>query len=347
MTLRLRFPVRSRRAAFCVSAGFLVAALVSASASAEERYYRDTLDVRTGPPVRFVIEVPANAATHGGYFKVITDAKGRITRYAFLIDGQVSSETEYEYAGDSRLPSGTKSYKQGSLTGSSKITRDAAGQETRVEFFTAQGAPTGVTTTKWVAGHAERANFTPDGARRWHSEEYYSADGIETRSVTYYEGSTAYNESIYDTQRGVVKSSKQFTNGQLQISYVNTYDDDDDLVRQDLYSDKGTWYGAKIYEHNLLTKKLYKFSSGVSQETYVKYDAKRWAQSAQFYVNSNLICTFVFEHLPDGTTKRTIAQGPDGSLWAEYPDRYVDEVDKHGHPPNSTLGDIHKVGDWW
>jgi len=323
-----------------------LAATAGVAASAD-RYYRDDVNVRTGPPNRYVIEVPPQAATHGGYFKVTSDEKGRVTRVSFLVDGKPTGETVYEYSGATSLPQATESYKQGVLTGRSKITRDAAGQTTRIDFFTAQGALTGYTLTKWVAGHAERTNFTPDGERRWQSKEYFSSEGVLTRSITQGAGSNSYNESIYDTARGVVKSAKQFTNGQLQISYVNTYDDDDDLIRQDLYSDKGTWYGAKVYEHSLLTKKLYKFSSGHTQETQIKYDAKRWAESAQMYVDGKLICTFLFEHLPDGTTKRTVAQGPDGALLAEYPDRYVDEVDRTGHPPNSTTGIIHKAGNWW
>lgn len=330
-----------------LAAAFAALVATSGVAVAADHYYRDDLAVRTGPPSRYVIEVPQEAAMHGGYFKVTTDEKGRVARVSFLVDGKPTGETIYEYSGAASLPHATKSYKQGALTGQSKIVRDAEGQVTRIEFYTAQGALTGYTVTKWVANRAERVNFTPDGKRRWQSKEYYSSDGVLTRSVTQAEGSKSYNESIYDTARGVVKSAKQFNNGQLQISYVNTYDDDDDLIRQDLYSDKGTWYGAKIYEHNLLTKKLYKFSSGRKQETQIKYDAKRWAESAQMYVDGKLICTFLYEHLPDGTTKRTVAQGPDGSLWAEYPDRYVDEVDRSGHPPNSTAGVLHKTGDWW
>jgi hypothetical protein len=337
---------RGFRAALLVAAVAAVAATAGGAAAAEH-YYRDDLTIRTGPPARYVIEVPQAAAMHGGYFKVTTDARGRAARVSYLVDGTPTSDTVYEYSGSASLPYATATYRQGVLTGRSTITRDAAGRATRVDYFTAQGAPTGHTITNWVAGHAELANYTADGTRRWHSEEYFSSDGVLTRSVTQGEGNNAYNESIYDTARGVVKSAKQFTNGQLQISYVNTYDNDDDLIRQDLYDDKGTWYGAKIYKDNLLTRKLYKFSNGISQESQIKYDARRWAVSAQMFINGSLVCSFLYEHLPDGTTKRTIANGPDGSLWAEYPDHYVDEVDRTGHPPNSTVGMIHKVGNWW
>jgi hypothetical protein len=314
---------------------------------AAERYYRDDVTVRTGPPGKYVIEVPEAAAMHGGYFKVTTDNKGRIARVTFLQDGKVANDTVYQYSDGGNLPSGAQTYRQGTLTGTSKFTRDVSGRTTRIDYFTAQGAPTGHTVTKYIADHAESANYTPDGHRRWRREEYFNADGVEIKSVTKLENDSASVERIYDPQRGLEKSSKQLRNGQLQVSLVNTYDDDDDLIRQDLYDDKSRWYGAKVYEHNLLVKKLYKFANGHTQESTIKYDANRWIERAQFSRDNKPVCTFVQEHLQDGTVKRTIALGPDGSLWAEYPNLSVVEVDQHGHPPNSTAGKIHKAGNWW
>lgn len=349
MTTNTRFGARPT--AIPAFAGVLAVAAIIAiyptMSVAAERYYRDNVTIRTSPPDKYVIEVPEAAAMHGGYFKVITDDKGRITRVLFLVDSKVAGDTVYKYPDGGKLPSELQSYKQGTLTGTSKMTRDSSGRVIRTDYFTAQGAPTGYTITKYVADRAERANFTPDGHRRWHSEEYFNADGIEIKSVTQSENSSASVEATYDPLRGLSKSSKQFRNGKLQISINNTYDADDDLIRQDLYNEKGKWYGAKIFEHNLLVKKLYKFTDGHTAEITIKYDANRWIERAQYSRDDRLVCTFVHEHLQDGTTKRTIALGPDGSLWAEYPNLSVVEVDQHGHPPNSTAGTIHKAGNWW
>ncbi|HEX5212792.1 MAG TPA: hypothetical protein VFW22_13790 [Pseudolabrys sp.] len=317
------------------------------AAEPAERYYRDNLTVVTAPPDKYVIEVPQAAAMHGGYFKVTTDDGGRIIRIIFLVDGKVASDTAYTYAGGAKLPSESQSYKQGTPTGTAKFTRDASGRTIRIDYLTAQGSPTGYTETKYVAGHAESTNYTPDGHRRWHRERYFNADGVMIKQATQSEGSTARRETTYDPQRGLEKSSAQFRDDQLQVSIVSAYNDDDDLVRQDLYNAKGTWYGAKIYERNLLVKELYKFTDGGTAEVSIKYDANRWIERARFTHNDRLICNFVHEHLPDGTTKRTIALGPDGSLWAEYPNLSVVEVDRNGHPPNSTAGIIHKTGNWW
>jgi hypothetical protein len=345
MTLNARFVARVAGTAGVL--GITLFPTVSALADPAERYYRDNLTIVTAPPDKYVIEVPEAAAMHGGYFKVITDIRGRIVEVIFFVDGKMASDTFYIYAGVDKLPSGSRSYKQGAQTGTAKFTRDASGRTTRIDYFTADGSLTGYTETKYAADHAELANYTPDGHRRWRSERYFNADGVEIKSVTQTEGSNARTETTYDPQRGLQKSSKEFRGDRLLVSIISTHNEDDDLIRQDLYSDKGKWYGAKIYEHNLLVKKLYKFSDGSTAEVGIKYNANRWIDRAQFSHNDRLICNFVHEHLPDGTTKRTIALGPDGGLWAEYPNLSVVEVDQHGHPPNSTAGIIHKTGNWW
>lgn len=88
-------------------------------------------------------------------------------------------------------------------------------------------------------------------------------------------------------------------------------------------------------------------TGGHTAEIVIKYDANHSIERVQYSRDDKLVCTFVHEHLQDGTTKRTIALGPDCSLWAEYPDLSVVEVDQRGHSPNSTAGTIHKTGNWW
>lgn len=316
-------------------------------AAAAEHYYRNDIDIRTAPPSRYLIEVPESAAMHGGYLRVTVDDRGRVTRSVFLIDGKPASETVYQYSGDAKLPHRAENYKQGAMTGYEEITRDTAGQPTRINSYTAQGELTGYTTNTYTADHADGANYTPNGTRRSHWTEYFSPDGAEVRYVRNLEGSSASQEVTYDPLRGIAKSTKQFKNGELQISIAKTYDSDDDLIREDLYNPKGVWYGAKIYEHSLLTQKRYKFINGTSMEVDIAYDAKRWTTGSTERVDGKVVCKFQIEHLPDGTVSRTIAEGPDGSLWAEYPNLAVIEVGRDGHPPNSTAGILHKTGNWW
>jgi antitoxin component YwqK of YwqJK toxin-antitoxin module len=314
--------------------------------AAADRYYRNSVDVRTGSPSKYVIEVPESAAMHGGYYKVTTDDGGRVTRVIFLHDGKPASETVYKY-GDGKLPSEAQTSTNGAVTGLTKITRDSSGQPIRTDHFTAQGALTGYTLAKYFGDRSDSENFTADGHRRWRSQSYYDSSGIMVRSTTHTEGISADQEKTYDPLRGIEKSSKQFLNGKLQLSRVNTYDPNDDLVRQDLYDEKERWYGALTYENNHLVKRFYKFLDGHTQETTLKYDANGWRARGQQTRDGKLICSFVYEYLPDGTIKRTIALGADGSLWAEYPDLNVSVVGQDGHPPNSTAGTVHKKGKWW
>ena len=254
----------------------------------------------------------------------------------------------YEYSGDANLPHRLLTSRHGSLTGYEEITRNAAGEATRVDFYTARGALTGYTTTAYTADHADGATYGADGKRRSHWTTHFSPDGAVVRLVKYDEGFSSHQEVIYDPPRGTETSITQFRNdGELQLSTVNTYDGDDNLIRQDLYSPDRTWYGAKTYEHNLLTRKSYKFSNGTSMDIDIKYDARRSTSSATQRVDGKLICTFQLEHFPNGTIARTVAIGPDASLWAEYPNLLVIEVDQQGHPPNTTAGVIHKKGNWW
>jgi hypothetical protein len=60
-----------------------------------------------------------------------------------------------------------------------------------------------------------------------------------------------------------------------------------------------------------------------------------------------LVCRFTYDRLADGTTKRTVAFGPDGAVWAEYPDMEVVDVRQNGHPINGRPAIINKAGNWY
>src|SRR5437762_9584167 len=58
-----------------------------------------------------------------------------------------------------------------------------------------------------------------------------------------------------------------------------------------------------------------------------------------------IFCRFTYDRLADGTATRTLAFGPDGALWAEYPDMEVVDVRQNGHPINGRPAIINKIGD--
>jgi len=335
------------RAAGLVVLALCVAGLGATSASAAEHYYRDGIDTRLGWPLRYLTEVPASAALQGGYIKVETDAEDRIVRTTFLWDGQPVNSDVLSYSGAARLPDQNHHFTGGVLTGVNVFTRDADGQIIRVDSYTDQGVLTGYSTGAFFADHADGATFTPEGVRKSHGQAYFSPDGAVIRRLNYIEEGDSYTEEQYDPARGLVTSMKKYVDGKLRIIRLDTYDADDDLIRQDIYDENNIWYGAEFYDRNLLTKIQYKFASGDTEEIRYSYDQRRWATSTQQFEAGVLICTFLFERFPNGTIKRTIAHGPDGSLWAEYPNLMVSQVTKSGHPPNSTAGVIYKGGDWW
>ena len=44
----------------------------------------------------------------------------------------------------------------------------------------------------------------------------------------------------------------------------------------------------------------------------------------------------MYDWYPNGTIKRTLAIGPGRDLMAEYPDQYVDKVQRDGQPLSRT-----------
>jgi hypothetical protein len=49
----------------------------------------------------------------------------------------------------------------------------------------------------------------------------------------------------------------------------------------------------------------------------------------------------------DGTVQKTLAQGPDGRLWAQYPGQRVYDIFRDGTPVGGNPLVRYKPGDWW
>jgi hypothetical protein len=321
-------------------------AFQTGAAAAADRFYRDSATMRTSPPERYLIEVPRQAAMHGEYFEVETDALDRVSKVSTWEDGTVTGVVLYEYAGNSMYPYDSKSFKSDVLTGVTKYERDAAGEVTSGEDFDASGNATGRWVESFYPDHSDEISYNAAGEERDRATTYYTADGQELRSVGTDSGSTRSTDTMYDLRTGLSTATKTYDKGSLIYSKTISRDSDDDIVRVDTYDDKGVWYSADFYEQNLFVRRTYKFSDGSTKEIRYHHDSKRWVEKAEQYVNDKLVCTFLYQHLGDGTTSKTLAMGPDGSLWGEYT-RYVGEVGPDGHAPGSTDGVIHKSGNWW
>ena len=315
-----------------------------ALALAETKIYRYAPSHRSGDP-RYAGEV-GSGSLKGTRYRAETDAQGRLLRSATMRDGKVTSESVYRYEGDARLPSGFDNYSLGELRCRGRIQRNAQGDRVRTEFLTLDGAVTSYTVRSYTADGVEAITYAPDGKPTNRFVYTYAASGLLVRS-RWHPSAETYYETEVEESTGFSKSRRKLTQGKLESRSAYAYDAEGDLIRDDIYDDKGNWYGAREYRDGLLTTERYKFLDGSTEETYTTYDERRWAKEAKFHRNGVLICTFTYDRQPNGAVKRSLAIGPGGELLAEYPNRFVNKVTRTGAMIDTPGAIIHKKGNWW
>jgi hypothetical protein len=322
----------------------LIASIIPsvARAQAGTRYYRDELLTRAQES-SYANEVQAGVS--GRHHMVETDAQGRITRAAVRRDGQKISERVYSFTTDGTAPTEYDTYTGSEKTGRVKIQRNAGGERTREDYFTAAGVATGYTVYSYRTDSVEATSFTVDGKRRSVNVSFYSPKNILVRAINYSnpDDQGFHVDSDFDDRTGLRKGSTQFESGNLSNSGLFNYDDDGDLVRQDVFDAAGHWFAAAELVKGLTTKRLY----DSSKELRYSYDERRRVKETTLFYNDMLVCRFTYDRLADGTPTRTLAFGPDGALWAEYPDMEVVDVRQNGHPINGRPAIINKIGDWY
>jgi hypothetical protein len=313
-----------------------------ASAQAAVHYYRYELLTRSQES-QYATEV--QAGVRGRHHAVETDTQGRITRTAVIRDGQKVSQRMYSFAPDSKAASGYETFTGSEKTGRVAIQRNASGERTREDYFTVGGAATGYTLYSYRTDSVEATIFTVDGKKRAVNISFYSPKDILTRAINYSnpDDQGFHVDSDFDDRTGLRKGSTQFERGNLTNSGLFNYDDDGDLIRQDVFDPAGNWFAATELVNGLTTKRLY----DSSKELRYSYDERRRVKETTLFYNEMLVCRFTYERLPDGTPKRTVAIGPDGMLWAEYPDMEVVDVRQDGHPINGRPAIINKSGNWY
>jgi hypothetical protein len=279
---------------------------------------------------------------------VETDGKKRITRIAQLRNGQKISEEFYRFAANAKLPSEYESFTAGEKTGVSRIQRDSAGNRVREDNFTAGGTLTGYEVYSYSPDHVEEIDYTSDGKKDGYSIFYYSSNGTLVRRIRHPPADPPmYLDTQVDEGTGLRKSLQQFNDGKLNNTVSFAYNADSDLVRQDFYDADHKWLGADEFSDNLKTKRIYKAEEGGTKELRYTYDEKRWYKESALYYKGVFVCKLLYDRLPDGTAKRTLALGPNGELWAEYPDAQVIDVTQNGNDAIGRKSVIHKTGNWW
>jgi hypothetical protein len=323
-------------------------ALCAVSAQAETHSFRYSLSTKSGEP-KYSDELPAGKGETGCRYDVEVDVQGRTTQVATIQDGQKISKVVYHFPKNEKLPDGYDNFEAGERTGTVQIQRNENGYRKRVDYKTTQGTLTGYTLYFYHPDNVEAFNYSPEGVEKERDTLFYSDRGLLVRYRYYLNGNSGSSfEYEVDENTGFNKSGKQFEGTRILNTKKFTYDADGNLTRRDGYGSTGDWYVAVEFSKGLATKKIYKGNNGqAGKEIQYSYDKKRWGTECKIYYNNRLICTLIYDRLPDGTVKRTLAKGPNGDLWAEYPNAGVMDIDSTGQAVGQTNAIIYKTGAWW
>ncbi len=331
-------------------AAITVFAVTNADASQSNIHsYRYVLLVRPGEVNRYAGELANAANDPGRHFDVETDAQGRVTNIAIVRAGKTMSELRLHYSGSTSLLTGFDTFTNGEQTQAARIQRNTEGEAIRQDQMTAQGVLAGYEVFTQASGCVDVVGYSGGDQKTGHAFHCYSVSGVENRVRRYELGNeNVYIEAEYDEKTGLMRSCKQFNGDKLVRNVVPAYDANADVVRNDVYDAEGKWFSSDEFTDGLRTKRLYKFSNGGTQEIRYTYDEKRWLEESQVYANNKFICRLTYDILPNGTVKRTLAQGPEGDLWAEYPNRFVTDIDHTGQPSGAGTGAVfYRQGNWW
>jgi hypothetical protein len=339
----MKYPLRFGMVTVClVTSAFLFA---QSTPSSTIRNYRYELLTRSQES-KFANEISPTVRVSGRRYEVETDTQGRTTLVAVIRDGKTLSERFYRFATGAKLPNEYERFVAGEKTGVVRIQRDEAGNRIREDYFTVDGTLTRYELYSYSPDSVEDTDYTAEGKKTRYEILHYSANDTLTR-VSYHSSPDLpnYVETELDDSTGLGKSRQEFRDGKLSDTSSYTYNADDDLVRSDFYNPNHKWYSADEFNHGLRTRRIYQVG-GATRELQYTYDEKRWLKESALYYKETLVCKLVYDRLPDGTAKLTRALGPNGGLWAEYPDREVSDVKINGE---ALAGEsvIHKTGNWW
>lgn len=319
---------------------------VSVSAAAQSVHtYRYSLDLKSGES-QFTGE--PRAPLRGKALRVKKDSLDRIVQVSTLENGKTTSYDVYHYSGSEILPSSYDYFSDGKLIFKVNIQRNANGDRIRVDYNDPSGEPVS-SSTRSINGdvvetidHQAKPSFLNIETRM---VSYYSPKGLLVRQENHV-GAWATYDFAFDELTGLATSRKDFTYDKFTGSAKYTYDDGVSL-RDEFFDSTGTLNGVDQYENGLKTSSQRTYSDGDSKRQVFTYDPTGLAKATKLYRKDKLICTFTYQYLR-GKIKGTVARGPGGELWAEYPGLLVQNVDSKGHPEDdSDAGVIHKVGDWW
>jgi hypothetical protein len=316
---------------------------ISSADAQSVKYYRRLVPTRSSDP-SYAVEVPPRSS--GTYYRVERDLTGRVTHVITLRNGEPIVEWFYDFDGDSKLPRGYRTIEASETKGLTKLIRNSRGDVIRSEDYTVAG----VLTSYWTAANSGDTiktvwYFTATGKEMFWLVHYYSPTGRMRRTVQYVnpEDSTLHIEYVVDSETGQSLSATQMAGGQIQNRQHWTYNADGDLVRHVGYMPDGSKVATDEYTDGFKTKRSY--AEGL--ELRYSYDGHSTLTETQVWFGGHFVCRLTYDRMSDLTVKRTIAVGPHGELWAEYPDQLVLDVTRDGRPSPPNHATIYKGGNWW
>jgi len=320
--------------------------LLPAAALADVKYYRFGVDTWGPGPPMYTGRVQSRTAP-GKIYEVETDMRGRLVRVATLRDGAKLEETIFEFTGTRKYADGYRYYQNGAFTSRTRFRRDATEQVIYADARTTKGELTGYYTCSYQSYEADCSIYTADGKLTGRSQTHYTHGLIDTTRGYRNSDDRIYFETTYDQSTGLPKSEVRYEKGQRSTESRFTYDNNGEMIRMDHYMPTGQRFGTVSFSDGLERISEFESTDGMIKEQFT-YDNKRLAQSVAFYHNSRLICTFTYDRFSNGMIKRTLANGPDGAVWAEYPNDFVEGVNRDGTPIDHTsTPKIYHAGNWW
>ena len=315
--------------------------------AADVRWYRYALELRSGD-TRYVTPLEPTVVD-GRRYRVDTDARGRTTRVATFVGPRKVAEVAYRFGGGERWARGYDFWAaDGEQTTTVKIQRDEHGRRARQEFFLLDGRLTTYRVRTYTDGGVESAQFTAAGKQEGRTVLAYSAEDVLTRARWYPGDPSTYYDTEFDAQTGLSKGRRKYRNGVLDSSSREIHDGGGLVTRSIHYNAEGRPFGVTDFADGLKVISRYALADGSSLEVRFSHDDKRRTRETRYSYDGRHICTLVYERLPNGRVVRSMALGPNGDVWAEYPDLYVEYIERSGEAVDRPgVAKIYKKGPWW
>jgi hypothetical protein len=333
-----------------LSCGAAVLLWLSAGAPAQAgsvAYYRYNL-YTCGPVPEFA--EPVSPGVSGTYYGVERDTRGRVVALAVWRNGRVLTRRIYHYSSDQQGFSSTDEYTGTVQTGRTVLKYNADGFVIRVDYFDAAGARTGYVTVDVVAQGGTKNVYTAEGRLKTVRKYHCSVAG-RVVAVTEYERPDDRGEYMvceYNENTALNSVCEQYWDGKLDVVISSIYGANGDQTSMIASTADGTAIATEEYSDARRTLRRYvENSSTAGLELRDHYNEKEWRDEVAVYYRGTFVCRLKYEMTSDGTVQKTLALGPDGSLWAEYPDHAVYDIDQQGTAAEDFPMVRYKTGNWW